>query len=201
MIANKSLGQKAAICLWNVMSGLIIVALVVWSIGLIWFADQIAESDHDKITKTDAIVVLTGGSGRLAEGLDLLKSGLSKQLFVSGVAKGLKPNDVFQAPSSTLNNLSCCITFDYSAQNTSDNAKESALWIKRHNYKSLRLVTGNYHMPRSIFEFRKELPNTTLIANPIYPEHVKIIDWWYHRGTARLIASEYAKSLLIILKI
>lgn len=193
-------GRQVAKGIRDGLGALLIATTVAWSAGLLWFAGQTARADHDQTTRTDAIIVLTGGSGRLASGLALLDSGLSEQLFVTGVAEGLTPADVFDLPADRLEALTCCIKFGHSAANTAENASETAAWANQHGFTSLRLVTASYHMPRSMMEFRRALPDATLVANPIYPEHVKVDDWWYHRGTAGLIASEYAKSLLMTLK-
>lgn len=184
----------------SITGAVMIAATVLWSAGLIWFAGQTTRSSHDTDTRTDAIIVLTGGSGRLAAGIALLETDLSDQLFVSGVAYGLRPEDVFDVEGDKLDGLSCCITFGHSADNTAENAAETAAWVRLQGFSSLRLVTASYHMPRSMMEFRKALPGVILVANPIYPANVKVDDWWYHRGTAGLIASEYAKSLLMMLK-
>lgn len=184
----------------SIAGAVLIAATVLWSAGLIWFASQTRHTAHDTSTRTDAIIVLTGGSGRLAKGISLLESNLSDQLFVSGVADGLQPEDVFDVEEDKLADLNCCITFGHSANNTAENAVETAAWVNSRGFSSLRLVTASYHMPRSMMEFRRALPGVILVANPIYPENVKVDDWWYHRGTAGLIASEYAKSLLMMLK-
>ncbi|MEE8392715.1 MAG: YdcF family protein, partial [Rhodospirillales bacterium] len=48
------------------------LALAAWGTGLFMFAAAIPTAVEDGVTRTDAIVVLTGGSGRLGEGLDLM---------------------------------------------------------------------------------------------------------------------------------
>jgi len=183
-----------------ITSGLLVAALFAWSIGLIWFANQTSNTKFDRDSHTDAIVVLTGGSGRLETGLKLLNDGLGKKLFVSGVTKGLQPIDLFNSSAQIISELKCCIKIGYDASNTAENAKETASWFNAHNFTSLRVVTASYHMPRSMMEFRRSLPNASLVANPIFPQHVKVRDWWYHQGTSKLIASEYAKFLLIMIK-
>ena len=65
------------------------VAAAIWSFGLFRFADAIPERVEDAATRTDGIVVLTGGSRRLGEGLELLSRGLAEKLFVSGVYQGV----------------------------------------------------------------------------------------------------------------
>ena len=83
----------------------------------------------------------------------------------------------------------------YEAEDTAANAREAAAWMAAQSFTSLRLVTGGYHMPRAMMEFRNVMPDATLVANPVFPEHVKVERWWRYRGTAALIASEYAKYL------
>tara|TARA_Y100000814_G_scaffold286821_1_gene256278 strand:+ start:1020 stop:1622 length:603 start_codon:yes stop_codon:yes gene_type:complete len=182
------------------LCGIFFLLLILWSVGLVWFADQTKDTKEDRHTQTDAIIVLTGGTGRLQTGLELLNAGLSKQLFVTGVAAGLEPKDVFDLSEFESVDFSCCITFGHNALNTAENASETAHWAKLNNINSFRIVTGSYHMPRSMLEFRRKMPESILVAHPVYPDHVKVDGWWFHRGTARLIMTEYAKSLLIILK-
>ena len=113
----------------NFICGLFFGLLILWSIGLVWFAAQTSNNNLDQKTQTDAIIVLTGGSGRLSTGLELLNLGLSKQLFVTGVAEGLKPEDVYDLSETTLSDFSCCITFGHKALNTTENAIESLSFI------------------------------------------------------------------------
>ena len=65
----------------------------------------------------------------------------------------------------------------------------------RRAFTSLRLVTSGYHMPRAMMEFRSAMPSATLVAHPVFPEHVKVEHWWRYRGTAGLIAGEFTKYL------
>ena len=46
--------------------------------------------------------------------------------------------------------------------NTNGNAIEAKQWIEQNGIKTITLVTANYHMPRSLLEFKKALPNTYL---------------------------------------
>ncbi|MBK8175866.1 MAG: YdcF family protein [Rhodospirillales bacterium] len=84
----------------------------------------------------------------------------------------------------------------YGAKNTQGNAEETAAWMHGHGYHSLRLVTGSYHMPRSLLEFHVALPDAVVIPHPVFPKDVKQTSWWFRPGTAALIISEYNKYLL-----
>mgnify|MGYP001311753303 CR=1 FL=1 len=74
----------------------IVVLVVGWAVGLQVFASSLPETADPALAKTDAIVVLTGGSGRLIEGLDLLKKGLAEKLFVSGVYRGVDVEELLR---------------------------------------------------------------------------------------------------------
>ena len=164
---------------------------LLWSGGLAWFADTAGEGSEQPDIATEAVVVPTGGSGRLEEGLRLLESGLAQALFVTGVAEGVESAELRARYDPAL--WACCVELGYEAEDTAANAREAAVWMADRDYTSLRLVTSGYHMPRAMLEFRSALPNATLVAHPVFPEHVKVEHWWRYRGTAALIASEFTK--------
>jgi uncharacterized SAM-binding protein YcdF (DUF218 family) len=181
------------------LTGLMVLALA-WTGGLIAFAFSIPTSPSDRTTAADGIVVLTGGSERLAEGLQLLDAGLGRKLLVSGVAEGTTLEAVLGEFHPDPDKVACCIELGHTAANTEGNANEAADWMAREGFTSLRLVTGSYHMPRSLLEFRRVMPAAQLIANPVFPGHVKVEQWWRFRGTAGLIAREYVKYLGVTIK-
>ena len=57
---------------------------IAWLFGFLVFAQKIPDRVQKPKKKTDAIVVLTGGSLRLEAGLELLAQKYAKKLFVSG---------------------------------------------------------------------------------------------------------------------
>jgi uncharacterized SAM-binding protein YcdF (DUF218 family) len=171
------------------------VAAAVWSFGLFRFADAIPERVEDAATRTDGIVVLTGGSRRLGEGLELLSRGLAEKLFVSGVYQGVDVRKLLSIARHKPEDLETLINIGI-ATNTKGNAAETMAWMEKQDYRSLRLVTAAYHMPRSLLEFRAAMPAVTLIPHPVFPENVKQDRWWAWPGTANLVISEYNKFLL-----
>lgn len=173
---------------------------LIWSGGLAAFAFSIPTEPSDRVSEADGIVVLTGGSERIEEGLNLLRQGLGRKLLVTGVAEGLTLDDVLGASEARSEEVACCVELGHTAANTAGNASEAARWMALEGFESLRLVTGSYHMPRSLLEFRRAMPEARVIANPVFPGHVKVEQWWRFRGTAKLIASEYAKFLGATLK-
>jgi uncharacterized SAM-binding protein YcdF (DUF218 family) len=166
-----------------------------WLAGFVWFAADVPDQVDDPQTPTDAIVVLTGGSERLDAGLTLLRRKMGKKLFVSGVYRGIDVALLLRLSSQKPEELECCVVLGHLADNTAGNATETAAWMRAEGYQSLRLVTANYHMRRSLSEFHHAMPSVTIIAHPVFPDKVKRDQWWLWPGTAHLIASEYTKFL------
>jgi uncharacterized SAM-binding protein YcdF (DUF218 family) len=182
-------------------SGAWILAIVAvlaafWCGGLIAFSRSIPETVVDRTTPTDAIIVLTGGSKRVATGLNLVTHGLAVRVLVSGVHRDVEVEQLLQNGPNVEQDLRCCVDAGHGALDTAGNASESAAWMRRHGFRSLRLVTASYHMPRSLLEFRHAMPEAIVIPHPVFSDDVKIDTWWQWPGTASLIVSEYNKFLL-----
>lgn len=173
-----------------------VALLVLWGWGLFRFAAAIPDTVADPRTSTDAIVVLTGGSERLATGVALLARDLAGRAFVSGVHPDVETEEVLRNAGGVPADLVERIETGHGARDTVGNARETAAWMRRHDFHSLRLVTASYHMPRSLLEFDQMLPDATIIPNPVFPTHVKQARWWAWPGTAALIIGEYNKFLL-----
>lgn len=175
-------------------------ATVLWLGGLVWFVGQIPRETPQPDGATDAIVVLTGGSGRLEAGLDLMDQGWARILFVSGVYERLDVRLLLDAFQRQLPEIACCIELGYAANNTRGNAIESSAWAAAAEIRTLRLVTSNYHMPRALFEFRRIRsefePEIGIVPYPVAPRSFEIDGWWRDFRTFKLVAWEYSKFLL-----
>ena len=80
------------------------------------------------------------------------------------------------------------------AVDTKGNAVEVAKWMQHENYRSMRLVTAQYHTPRSLYEFRRVMPEVEIITDPVFPANDGL--WWQSRQMRRLVLSEYYKFVL-----
>jgi uncharacterized SAM-binding protein YcdF (DUF218 family) len=170
-----------------------ILLALLWLAGLMRFATLIPDRLADDARPADAVVVLTGGSGRLDAGLDLLVRERARKLFVSGVYRGLDVQRLLHLARRDPAGIEARVALG-NAVNTRANARESADWMNAEGFRSLRLVTSAYHMPRSLLEFRHALPEATVIPHPVFPDHVKA-DWWAWPGTLALVIGEYNKYL------
>lgn len=182
----------------RIRRGLTTVATLagLWIAGLFWFVGQVPREATTDLSMTDAIVVLTGGSGRLDEGLRLLAAGRGRELFVSGVAQGVDVATLLKLARRTPKGLDRRISVGYRADNTAGNARETAAWMRARGFASLRLVTASYHMPRSLVEFRRAMPDMRLVAHPAFPPQFKRDQWWAWPGTALLMGREFTKYLI-----
>jgi len=169
-----------------------------WIAGFIWFAAP--PSPENELAATDAIVVLTGGRLRLQSGMDLLRDGKGRKLFVSGVNQQVDLDELLRVSGNAPDWASCCTALGHDADNTLGNARETAQWMREQGFRSLRLVTAWYHMPRSLLELDRAMPGIEIIAHPVFPEEVSLQHWWTSRGTVVLLASEYGKYLGALLR-
>jgi len=134
---------------------LISVLFLIWVLGFAWFA--LLPPMPAPPQKTDAIVVLTGGPGRIDRALELLETGQAKRLLISGVAREVKPRELaaeYKRPQSLFD---CCIALGFEAEDTRSNATEVASWVARRNYKTVRLVTTDWHMRRAEYEIGRAI--------------------------------------------
>ena len=177
----------------------VLVLVGAWLSGLVAFAGSIPRKVEDTVSKTDAIVVLTGGSLRLSEGLQLLLlRDQGKKLFVSGVYRGLEVEELLGLSRQAPRRIACCVILGHSAGNTQSNASETAEWMAKEGFTSLRLVTAAYHMPRSLLQFRRAMPEMEIIPNPVFSENFHPDSWLRWSGSASVIVGEYSKYLVAL---
>lgn len=193
-------GEKKKRHILGPISLILLVLIAIWSGGFIAFTNLVPRTLDDQHSYTDGIVVLTGGTQRLNTGLDLLNDQKGKKLLISGVYRGVELKEILSISQNAPQELECCIDIGHQADNTRGNAKETLDWIEKTGFKSVRLVTASYHMPRSLLEFSFAMPYTRIVAHPVFPDHVKVDEWWRWPGTAELLVGEYNKYLLVWLR-
>jgi uncharacterized SAM-binding protein YcdF (DUF218 family) len=141
------------------------------------------------------IVVLTGGAGRVAEGLRLLAAEPSSRLLVSGVHQTATLAELERPEGIAPSAFAGRITLGRRAASTRGNAEEAAQWAREHGLDTLVVVTAGYHMPRALVMLRRALPEARLIAHPVTPAPFRELRWWLRPGVLRLAAGEYVKLL------
>ena len=101
---------------------------------------------------TDAIVVPTGGGGRIARGIALMEDKAAKRMLITGADPQVRPAELAAAANAPRSLFACCIDLGKEAVDTRSNAEETATWVRKHKYTSVRLVTSDWHVPRARLE-------------------------------------------------
>ncbi|MBW8903152.1 MAG: YdcF family protein, partial [Bradyrhizobium sp.] len=148
------------------LAGLFAVATV----GFVGFLTQLRGKEAEPAGRADGIVVLTGGSSRVSDAMELLAGGYGTRLLISGVHPTSAASDISRSLSDNQSLLNCCVDLDRSAVNTRSNAAETRRWAHERHFKSLIVVTSNYHMPRAIVEFSHAMPDIRLIPFAVVSE-------------------------------
>jgi uncharacterized SAM-binding protein YcdF (DUF218 family) len=157
------------------------------------FISRLEPRERPDVVAADGIVALTGGAERISEAITLLANKRAKRLLITGVNQSTSAGALSAATPETADLLTCCIDLDRNALNTVGNALEAARWVHENDFRSIIVVTSSYHMPRSLMELRRVLPQTRLIAHPVVPAALKLDQWWRDPATFRLLVGEYVK--------
>jgi uncharacterized SAM-binding protein YcdF (DUF218 family) len=160
--------------------------VLVWAIGFLWFAVALPSSASE--SRTDAIIVLTGGSGRIDRALDLLRRRQAPQVLVSGVDPEVRAAEFRAEYDVSPELLECCVTLGRDAYDTQSNAVEAGDWVRARKAKTVRLVTSDWHMRRAMLEFEREMPEgISLVPDAVATQpSLRILFLEYHKWLARL---------------
>lgn len=187
----------------------VVCVMGVWLWGLAGYVDDIRDvqatygvdaSSLHAVTAADAVIVATGGSGRLAAGIALLKAERAPTLFISGVDPTVardRIRELIPPPPAGLSveTIECCVALGYGARDTVGNAREVAEWMSENDFDSLILVTSGYHLPRTLLEFRHAMPEARMELVAVSSADVRTDDFWRNPGSFALLAAEWSKFL------
>ena len=176
---------------WStVAAGAAVVLLL--GLGFLWFVGRVPSDEVALTARADGIVVLTGGASRVADAIELLAAGRGRRLLISGVNRSTTPGEILRLNPEYARVVRCCVDFDRSL-NTLGNAIETRRWAESRGFRSLIVVTSNYHMPRAMAEIAHQLPDVALVPFPVVTDKQRAEPWWASSATARLMLSEYVK--------
>src|SRR5215467_13615378 len=184
-----------------IIVGALAIAFVGAGFGFVGFLSQLRGSEERPARSADGIVVLTGGSSRVSDAMELLAAGYGKRLLISGVHPTNAASDISRSLPDNQSLLGCCVDLDRSAVNTRSNAAETRRWARERGFKSLIVVTSNYHMPRAILELSHAMPDITLIPFAVVGDKWRDEPWWSSSTTFRLVLSEYVKYIAAAVRV
>lgn len=161
------------------------LVVLIYALGFILFTVTLGKPATDS-PRTDAAVVITGGSGRIEHGIAVLKAGEAKRLLVAGADPAVTKKDLIRRLGGSASLVNCCVDLGSESVDTRSNAEEAARWLAKHRYRSFRLITSDWHMRRARYDFRQVLGRKYVIV----PDAV--------RGEPRLLTlfGEYNKYVL-----
>lgn len=157
---------------------------------------------NDELHKADAIVVFSGDNGpRTEKGVELLKEGLGDYLILSG---GIVYDDVTMAELMKNHAIKLGvpkekILIDDKASTTHENAEFTKEIIEENNFKSIIVVTSEYHSRRSKLAMEKVLKNTSIDGQQVKvmiahaTEEKFTTKWWTSGNSILILISEYLK--------
>mgnify|MGYP000152971810 FL=1 len=159
-----------------------------WASGFLWFVLALPGPAADE--RSDAVIVPTGGAGRIARGLEVLDKGLAEKMLVSGVAPEVRAQEFAAEFGVSEARMDCCVTLGFAAFDTRSNAAEAAKWVAQNDIGSIRLVTSDWHMRRAAGELDRALPRTVRVIRDAVPTegHFSVLLLEYHK----LLASRAA---------
>lgn len=141
--------------------------------------------------KADAIVVLTGGKGRVEEGIRLFRDRRAEFLVFVGVDPTVRKSDLYRPrPGDPPADK---VILEKSSRNTLENSIFGRDVIVRSGVHSVLLITSRYHLKRASILFRNSLPREiTIIPYPVDSVNLKE-SWWNHGGSFQLLFREFYK--------
>lgn len=176
--------------IWKIAIGVVLAYVLGFVIFIARLPVPVAAPKH-----ADAIVALTGEERRVDTAVSLLEDGVGKRLLITGVHKEVTKDELKRVAHGGPR-FDCCADMGYEAEDTQGNADEAANWTRSHGYRSLVVVTTNYHMPRSLAEFSADMPGVKLEPYPVEPSEIDYGHWWESVHALRVLNAEYAKYLV-----
>jgi uncharacterized SAM-binding protein YcdF (DUF218 family) len=132
-------------------------AAILYGLGFALFAVTLGEPAPADTAAVDAIVAITGGKGRIEHAAELLAEGKAKRLLISGADPSVRKIDLVARLGAPKKLFDCCVDLGSESVDTRSNAEEARRWIDRHHYRTVRLVTSDWHMRRARYEFNRQL--------------------------------------------
>lgn len=174
----------------------VLLGLAAFAGGFLVFAERVAHASAPQKPQADGIVALTGGEQRIEDAAALLTHGSGQRLLISGVNESTSSDALAERSPELAEALACCVDIGREARDTRGNAEETRDWARERGYDSLIVVTSAYHMPRSLAEIGRELPEVELVPYPVSPDGRDYAGWRSDPELFKLLVVEYTKFIV-----
>jgi uncharacterized SAM-binding protein YcdF (DUF218 family) len=138
--------------------------LIVYGLGFALFGVTMGKPAPAAAARTDGIVVITGGAGRIEHGVEILSQGKGRRMLIAGADPSVTKADLVRRLGGKKKLVKCCVDLGSESVDTRSNAEETRRWLQKQHYKSVRLITSDWHMRRARYEFRRELDGNYVIV-------------------------------------
>jgi uncharacterized SAM-binding protein YcdF (DUF218 family) len=181
----------------------VVAVLSVLAISFFGFAGYDKPKD---LTRIETAIVFTGADERVRVGVELLKAGLVKRLYISGSNPnaGIWSLNYFEKKFGNGEGnmrplLECCIQFGALAETTFQNALETRCWVENRKLSGpILLITSSRHMARARAALGHQLPMVEIVPYPVPEEEDRVntserlrqrtIDYMKYLATVALMA-------------
>ena len=143
--------------------------IIFYALGFLLFGVTLGHAAPKSAPATDAIVVITGGEGRIEHAVAMLGERKAKRLLIAGADPSVTKDDLVRRLGGQRRLFQCCIDLGSESVDTRSNAEEARRWLAKKNYRSARLITSDWHMRRAAYEFDRQLDGKVKIV----PDAVK----------------------------
>ena len=178
------------------------ILVLFWAVGLLAFAARVDRSTPAVEPRvSDGVVALTGGSdARITEAMRLLEEGKAGRMLISGVNPHASRADIRGVARASHRLYDCCVDLGFEATDTVGNARETARWARAKGFRTMIVVTSDFHMPRAMVELRGAMPEARFRAYPVKTGELDARRWWKGADGVRRMVLEYDKYLVSLVR-
>ena len=145
--------------------------VLLYALGFVLFAFTLGKPAPATALPTDAAVVVTGGYGRIEHAIEVLHDRKAKRLLVAGADPSVTKADIARRVAGSRRLLQCCVDLGSESVDTRSNAEEAGRWMAKKRFRSVRLITSDWHMRRATYEFEKVLgPQFPIVSDAVRSE-------------------------------
>lgn len=146
--------------------------------------------------QTEVIIILSGGAGRVEQGVKLYEEGYAPKLLLSNAKEITGPEGDMRETALSLGIPESAILTEDAAESTYQNAQLTLPIMKQHGFKSAIVVSSDFHMRRVKFIFdhvyqKSGIELTYIGADSGYNAKA----WWGDRYSRETTFNEYIKMI------
>lgn len=158
-----------------------LIIFIQWNIALNIIQKEVATAWTIPV-QGDCGIVLTGGPGRIREGIDLLSRGAVKKLIISGVNGASSLPEIFPSWALYPEIHEDQVFLEKRSETTFGNAQQSLPLAEALQCRDVVLITSKIHMPRAYKTFKHVFPSQIEIVKnslPVSRSRSETLEIWY----------------------